>query len=887
MTSLRRLFLRLVNVFRPDRAEPELARELDAHLALLADDFERRGMTPVEAQIAARRAFGGVEQTKDLHRDARSVAWLDDVRRDVRYAARTLRQRPGFTVVAVLTLAVGIGVNAVVFTVTNAVLFKGFPLVDGNDRLFYMTSAPGCCVSYPDFEDWRAQARSFEGMALVHGVPIVFSDGSGFPERYDATEVSADTFRLTGQRPILGRDFTPADETPGAAPVAILRHGFWESRFGKAPDIIGRRVWLNGVATTVIGVMPPGFSFPQNQDLWVPLVPTADVRRRDVRNTWFVLGRLADGVSIESARAEMETIGRRLGRDYPLTNQGRNLIPHVLDFEEFFIGPSAATIYRAMWGAVGFVLLIACANLANLLLARAIERSREMSVRIAIGAGRWRIVRQLLIESVMLSAIGGLAGWWIATWGVRLYGAAVTGPGLSGQINGTWFNGVLDYSMDYRVFAYLAAISIGTGLLFGLAPASRLFGLDVNAALRDGGRSGGGGGRRHLSGVLVAGEMALAVVLLAGAGLTLRSYLNVYNAGLGFRSENLATALISLPNLKYPDAEAQVSFYDRLLRRLETLPGVASVAIASSPPAWSAALRPYELAGALPLDDRSRPAVMTLTIGAGYFQTLGAAVISGREFGDADAAAAVSVAIVNQTFASRHWPGENPVGKRLRLFTRTMPDAWLTVVGVAPDIAQNRTLQDLDPLVYLAYPQRPAADMWVIARTAVPPATLATAFRREVQVIDAALPIADGPIPLAERLARAYQYRGIVAALFMVFAVVALLLASVGLYAVVAHSVSQRTQEIGVRTALGATARDIVGLVLRQGMLPFGIGLAVGLPASLAVNRVLQGELVQVSPADPVTFAVASAVLIAAAILGCVIPARRAMRVDPVVALRR
>ena len=301
-----------------------------------------------------------------VNRDTRSFGWADDVRRDVQYAARTLRHSPAFTVIAILTIAIGIGVNAVVFTVTNAVLFKGFPLVERNDRLLYMTTGRGCCVSYPDFEDWRAQAASFEGMALVHGVPATVTDGNGFPERYDATEVSAGTFTLVGQQPILGRDFAPSDETPGAAPVVILRHGFWERRFGGDRNIIGRTVRLNGVPATVIGVMPAGFSFPQNQDLWVPLVPTPDVRQRDVRNTWFVVGRMRDGVTIESARAEMETIGRRLGEAYPRSNQGRNLVPYVVNFEEFFIGRNAALIYKAMWGAVGFVLLIACANLANL-----------------------------------------------------------------------------------------------------------------------------------------------------------------------------------------------------------------------------------------------------------------------------------------------------------------------------------------------------------------------------------------------------------------------------------------------------------------------------------------------------------------------------------------
>jgi putative ABC transport system permease protein len=339
-----------------------------------------------------------------------------------------LRRSPGVSLTAIATLAVGIGVNATVFSVTNAVLFKGFPSVDRNDGILYLSSTEGRCVSYPDFLDWRAQATSFEGMALVHGFGIILSDGTGAPERYEATDVTSDTFKLVGQRPILGRNFAPSDEVPGAAPVVILSDGFWKRRCAKDPAIIGRSVRINGAPTTVIGVMPAGFSFPQKLDVWIPLVPTPEYLQRDNRGTWFVFGRLAEGATIESARAEMETIGRRLAAAYPLTNRDY-ASPVVRDFNGFFIGSDENLIYAAMWGAVGFVLLIACPNLANLLLARALSRSREISIRVALGAGRWRIVRQLLIESVLLSILDGVLGWWIAKWGVRFYELANRGPG--------------------------------------------------------------------------------------------------------------------------------------------------------------------------------------------------------------------------------------------------------------------------------------------------------------------------------------------------------------------------------------------------------------------------------------------------------------------------
>ena len=883
MAPVRRFLRRLANLVLPVRAESELARELDAHLALVSDELERRGMTRDDARLAALRAFGSVARAKDLHREARSFAWLDDIRQDMGYALRMLRRSPGFTSVAIVTLAVGIGLNTAVFTVTNATLFKGFPLVHRNDRLLYLTSGPGCCVSYPAFEDWRAQATSFSGMAIVHGVQRTLSDQSGFAEQYEATEVSADTFRVAGQSPMLGRDFSPADDTPGARPVAMLSYGFWDRRFARDPAVVGQSIRISGTPTTVIGVMPRGFSFPQRVDLWVPLVPTPEVRHRENRDTWFVFGRLRDGVTVEAARAEMTTIGRRLEIAYPETDRG--FLPVVARFHEFFIGSSATSIYQAMLGAVSFVLLIACANLANLLLARAIGRVRETSVRLALGAGRWRIVRQFVIESLMLSAAGGFVGWWMAKWGVRTYTVFASGSGLSPDIRGTWFDNVLDYSPDFRVFAYLAAISIGTGLLFGLAPARRLSKLDVNAALKDGrGGSRGHGGR--LSGLLVALEMALAIVLLAGAGVMIRSFWNVYTADVGFKAENVVVALLSLTGDRYRTRDAQTAFFDDLTTRVSTIPGVESVSVGALPGGGAQRIA-YEIEGTPTLDDQRRPRLWGSTIGSGYFATLGVSLLSGRDFNDTDRPSAIQVLIVNERFAGRHWPGQNPLGKRLRLFRGRTPGPWMTVVGVASNVAQNDPLQpDANSLVYLPFRQAPRPDSWIVVRTRVPPGTVSAGIRGEVRAMDATLPIPLGPFALVDRMADRYRYRAITGVLFLTCAAVALLLASVGLYAVVSHSVSRRTQEIGIRLAIGATARDILALVFRQGLLPSAAGLAIGLAAAYVVNRALEAQLVQVSPADPVALVASSAVLALSAVLGCWMPARRAMRVDPVVALR-
>ena len=813
------------------------------------------------------------------------------IARDIHFAVRTLRRSPAFTLTAVLMLALGIGVNAMVFTVTSAVLFNGFPLVKDNDRIVYVTTGVGCCVSYPDFLDWRAQATSFTGMEMVHGLDRAVRDENDFLQRRTVTEVTAGTFRLAGQEPILGRDFLPSDEAPGAAPVALLRYEFWERQYGKRADVIGRTIRIDNIATTIVGVMPRGFAFPQNEVMWIPMAPTPALMDRGDRNTgWFAFGRLVGGATIESARAEMDAIGRRLGDAYPQTNQGRNLIPQLYNFREFFIGRNATLIYQAMLGAVSFVLLIACANLANLLLARAIARSREISVRLALGAGRWQIVRQLLVESALLSTVGGLCGWWFAQFGLRIYSLWVSGPSVSDAIINTWFDGMLDYTMDYRVFVYLVIISVASGILFGLAPAARLGRLDVNGALNDATRGSTGSRRgKRLSGLLVVGEVALAVVLLAGAGVMIRSFLKIYLADIGVEAENLLVTRVTLPPSRYAEAESRVAFFESLSARVEALPGVESVALANTIPTDRLRRVAYEVSGVpsagAAIDDQQHPTVSTLVAGPSYFATLGARIVEGREFTLFDGAASAPVVVVNERFASSTWPGERALGKRLRLAGAS--DEWMTVVGVVGNIAQNdRMRQTIDPVVYLPLRQASGASMAVFARTRVPPSTLVTDVRREIRAMDSEL-IPSQPQSLTDILAESYQYRGISGAMFLLCAVIALLLAAIGLYAVIMHSVTQRTQEIGLRIAIGATTGDIRWLVFREGVLTAGLGLAIGVAVSLFVNRLLVSSLVQVSPADPGTYAVVCGLLVLSTAIGCWLPARRAMRLDPVVALQQ
>jgi putative ABC transport system permease protein len=800
--------------------------------------------------------------------------WLEDVR----FGLRTLAKNPGFTAIAVIALALGIGVNATVFTITNGA-FKRMPFV--SDRFLFLFSSDlphgqhDLGVSYPDFVDWRAQSKTFEGMVAYGDGLSNVSDQTGVPTRYRVEVVTTNMFSLLGVQPVVGRDFRPEEGKKGAPKVAILSDRLWTERYGRNPGVLGSIIRINSVASTIVGVMAPEFRFPEDTDIWTQYVPDANFEKRDA-HTFGVIGKLAPGATEKSAIAEMNGIARNLEIAYPETNKG--VTPRVLNLTEYSLGSDTETLIAAMMGAVSFVLLIACANVANMLLARAVGRSREMSIRIALGAARWRIIRQLLIESVMLSIAGGALGLLIAKWGIRVFDASVR------EHIPSW----IKFPMDYRSLAYLAAISIGTGILFGLAPALRLSKLDVNSSLKDGARGASGGSRgRYLSSVLVIGEMALAVILLAGAGLMIRSFVNVYTTKTGVNEKNVLVMRIELPAAKYPKPEDQISFHDRLKTRLEALPGVALSCISVTMPTGGSFDFPYEIEGRPPVDlKQAKDAV--IMISPDYFRTMDVSLRRGRAFAESDTASAPGVAIVNQKFADVTWPKDEAIGKRLRIFVNKDKKftPWLTIVGIAPNILQNNvTAHNFDPLIYVPYRQMPREDMSLMARTTVPPASLVSAFRREVQAIDEDMPLYNVRT-LEERLAINYWDQKVFGSLFGTFAAIALLLASIGLYAVIAHSVSQRTQEIGVRMALGASASAILRLVLRQGMTQLVIGLVIGLVGAYAATRMLASELQNVSTSDPMTFALTALVLGAAAVLGCLIPARRAMAVDPVIALR-
>jgi len=705
---------------------------------------------------------------------------------DARFGFRMLLKSPAFTSVIILVLALGIGANTTVFTLVNAVLFKGLPFVHpeeimalGSSNLTKGRERMG--VSYPDYRDWRAQSRSFKDLEAFETVSLNVSDNSALAERLRGARVSANTFVLIGQKPILGRDFLPAEDRPGAPAVCIIGYGIWKARYGGDPSIIGRTVRLNEVPAVIVGVMPEGMKFPLGQDLWLPLVPTGNYEKRDWRGL-NVFGRLLHGVTMASARADLDTIAIRLDKEYPKSNQG--LRATVKPYNDEFNGGQIRVVFLALLGAVAFVLLIACANVANLLLSRSLSRSREVSIRTALGASRWRLVRQLLMESVLLGLIGGLVGLALSFWGVRMFDLAVADVGKPYWIK---------FTMDYTVFAYFAAVSLATGLLFGLAPAFHASKVDINEALKEGGRGTSGGSRmKFLSGALVVVELALAVVLLSGAGLMIRSFLKMYTMDLGVRKDNLLVMRYNLADAKYPTPEAQLRFHERLLADIQATPGVESVAMASNLPMQGSYGWKYEIEGEAPQEPDKRKSASGIVITPQYFRTCGVQVLRGRAFSSSDGLPGNDVAIVNERFAREHWQHGDAIGKRMRLFkedgkqSQAPQPEWLRVVGIVPQLRQNDpTRIETDALIYVPLRQEALRFVGVIAHTNVPPSSLAAAFKKVVQKIDENQPVF-GVQTLEEMLVEQRWPFRVFGSLFAIFAIIALVLASVGIYAVMA-----------------------------------------------------------------------------------------------------
>jgi putative ABC transport system permease protein len=810
--------------------------------------------------------------------------WEDEMIQDLRYGVRMLVKNPGFTLIAIITLAFGIGANTAIFSIVNAVLLRPLPFrtpdqlvrVWGNNP---RQSSQPLTASLPDYLDWRDRNRVFEQIAAFS-----FVGGSGNlvggdePERVSGLRVSASLFPLLGAGASLGRTFLPEDERAAAEPVIVLSHRLWTTRFGSNPEIIGQPVTLSERSFTVVGIMPAGFQYPgiggANTDVWRPLTEDSNQMRREFRHL-HVVARLKPGIGFERAQEEMTVLARSLEHQYPSTNTGYGV--SLVPLHETVTGGASAALGMLL-GAVAFVLLIACANVANLLLSRAAARQKEMAVRMALGAGRFRIVRQLLTESLILSLLGGGAGLLLAWWGIDwLVALSADNLPRADQI-----------SIDGRVLVFTLAIAILTGILFGLAPALQTRRLNLQESLKAGGLTSASVFRRpRLRNFLVISEVALALMLLVGAGLLIKSFFLLQRIDPGLDSDHALTMRVALPAARYPKGERMVAFYRELIQRVEALPGVRSAGVASWLPMSGQRIpariaiegRPAPLSGEeLSTDYR--------VISPGYLRALGASLLRGRELTERDSGQAPVAVMVNEAMANRFWPQEDPLGKRVTV--EIGQPVSCEVVGVIREIKEFGLAAPPTPVIYGSYLQRPWIDFEtreLVVRTTTDPLNLVAAVRSEARRLDKDVPVYNVS-SMSEILDGGMGQRRFSLILLGLFAAVAFALAICGLYAVMAYSVSQRTYEIGIRLALGAQAGDVIKLVMRQGLALMLIGIAIGLAGAFALTRVLRTLLFEVSATDPLTFVIIPLVLAVVALLACWIPAQRATKVDPLIALR-
>lgn len=795
---------------------------------------------------------------------------------DLRYGLRKMRSNPAFAFAVVAILALGIGATTTIFSVVNAVLIEPLPYAEP-DRLVRLwennlkQNASDYAVSAPNYKDWRGQQTSFEYLAASELMTFNLT-GAGEPERVAAATITADLLPALGVTPLIGRGFLPEEEQPGAGRVVLLSHGLWRRRFGGDPQLLDKPIQLNGESYTVCGVMPAGFQFPGTRELWVPLVldPAREPWRADRTNrNLSVYGKLKPGVTPDGARAEMSQIAQRLAQQYPQTNAGWGV--RLRTFQDWIVPPELRRSMVVLFVAVGLLLLIACANVANLLLARARTQRLEMALRTALGASRARLMWQLLTESLLLACLGGLAGLLLSSWGTAL----IASSNIQNVAR------LSETRVDGRVLGFTLAVSAVTGLLFGLGPAWSASGLNLVEWLK-----GGGGGRvsQRLRGTLVAAEVALALALLVSAGLMMRSFLRLQAVPLGFAPENVLTMQVSLPALKYGGREQRVGFYDRLLERLRATPGVVSAAATTQPPlstgTWTAEIIPEGReaeAGAARLNAEARAATPH------YFRTMGIPLLEGRDFDEQDRADRPLALIVSQTFARRYWPGESPLGKRFRPGANSQPG---TVVGVVGDVRNSNMHEEPPPTFYFPYSYIGMAGLVVVVRTDSEPGGLAATLRSQVREIDSEQPVYNVRT-MKEVMSSATAQPRFQTVLLSLFSGAALLLAAVGIYSVTAYLVRQRRHELGIRMALGASPRHILRFVIGQGMRHVLVGVVLGLAASFALMRLIKSLFFDVSATDPLTFIMVTLLLVGVALVACYLPARHATRVNPAIALRR
>jgi putative ABC transport system permease protein len=872
----------LRSALRRNTVEQELGSELRFHIERQTEENLAAGMTPEEARHAALREFGGVEQVKEDCRDFRRTSYLDNLLNDIRYGLRMLRKSPSFTFFAVAVLALGIAANSAIFSIADAVLVRPLPYRDANRLVIIWedASAYGFPKDTPapgNFSDWRTRNQVFDDVAATGFGGSFNLTGQGLPEKLTGREVTANLFSVLGVTPELGRDFRPEDDVPGATPVTILSHGLWLRRFGGDPQILGKEISLNYEKYIVIGVMKRGFQFPDREaELWTPERFTKEELANHGSHFLEVVARLKPGVALENANADLAVIAEQLQKEHPDSNAkvGAFAVP----LREELAGDVRPAILMLV-GAVCFVLLIACANVANLLLSRATGRRRELAMRLALGATRGRIVQQMLTESVLLAMLAGIAGLLLSVWGTKFLATLI--PAGIAPMAGT--------GVDGRVLLFTLAVTLATGVLFGIIPASRVSQLHLTPSLKQGGgQSGVGSGGQRLRDALVICEVALAIVLLAGGALMIRSLQNLYHLDPGFRADHVLVLHTPLPHEKYKAFTTRTAFYDQVLAKVENLPGV----VAAGYTTWLPLTNPGGAMG-VTLEGKPDPAPghalipNVRIISKDYAPALGMKLIEGRLFEQGDGFGKPLVALINQTLARNYWPGENPVGKRFKTGGYSGKSPWITVAGIVGDIHQAGLDIPARAEMYFPYQQQDDGfdPEFLAVRTSGDPMALAEIVRQQIWSVDKEQPVA-GVMPLEDLVDENLSSRRMQASLLGGFAGLALLLVTLGIYAVLSFAVTQRTQEIGVRVALGAQPRDVLRMIFSQGFKLFLIGAAIGLAAAFALSRALVHLLYGVSAYDPASFAMVTILLAVVALVACYIPARRATRVDPLVALR-
>jgi putative ABC transport system permease protein len=791
-------------------------------------------------------------------------------------------KNPGFTLIAVITLALGVGANTAIFSVANTALLRPLPYQNPDELVMVWETAPKLGFPHNDvapanFIDWRDQNRVFTQIAAFGGASLSLT-GRGEPERIEGERVSASLFPLLGVAPALGRVFTEQEDRSGAQSVIVLSHSLWQRRFGGDTGIIGQSLTLNNHPYTVVGVMPSHFRFPgREQEFWVPMAFEPDEAAGRGDHYLSVVARLKPGVTGQQAQTEMEAIAARLQRQYPRTNtdQGVALVP----MREEFAGSIRKPLLILM-GVVGFVLLIACANLTNLLLARATHRASELTIRAALGASRTRLIRQLLTESVLLAFSGGAVGALLAIWGVDFLEKLV--PENLAQARGV--------VVDWRVLSFSGAVSLLTGVVFGLAPALHISKLNLTEALKEGGRSGAGAGSRgRLRGALVIGEIALSLVLLTGAGLMIKSFYRLTSVDPGFQPDRSLTMRMHLSGEKYGDSIKRRTFYDHMLQQVQSIPGVQSAGVITQLPLTTQGLSfTFSLEGQPPMPASNLPLAVFRVISQDYFHAMGVPLLRGRSFTPQDSVDAQAVVVINRTMAERFWPGQEALGKRFKIGSSDSQNPLMMVVGVVGDVRQSSLDQSLKPEMYVSHLQDRrffAIPRDLVVRTTGDPLAMAAAVRAEIWKLDKDLPLYRVQT-MEQILSASVGGQRFNMLLLTVFAALALLLAAVGVYGLMSYATAQRAREIGVRLALGARASDVLRLVMKQGLILTISGVTVGLAGAFALTRIMTGLLFGVSVTDPGTFTLIAALLTLVALTACWIPARRAARMDPMVALR-